>query len=324
MKQVNMKKAALWYARHGWYVVPLHEPLFENGRLVGCSCEEWKRANVDPDYVCRSAGKHPRMNDWENLSTVDLRQVEKWWSAWPNANIGIAAGKSGLIVLDSDLYKTAAPLPNNQAETVTNLSGGGGEHLVYAHPVDTEKLGNSKTGLPDYIDVRGWGGQFVAPPSLHPSGNRYEWEAGYGPHEISPAALPDDIKRVLVEASERSHVVAVELGELEPVDVNDVETTNLVKALLSGDRSRIDECVITSLVRAGLTDGQIAYLFTQNAPTDKFSEKNGHGRQYLSMSIGKARAWLAQQEAKQQQPAPATSYTTAVSTYRQKRGSYVN
>ena len=101
---------------------------------MGCSCEDWKRENIDPDYSCHTPGKHPWMNAWEDRATIDPAQIDKWWNAWPNANVGIAAGKSGLVVLDADLYKEhAGRIPNS--ETVTSLTGGGGEHLVFLHPV---------------------------------------------------------------------------------------------------------------------------------------------------------------------------------------------
>lgn len=296
-----MLKAALWYAKREWYVVPLHTPLFTDGRCTGCSCEEWRRANIpdNENYVCKTPGKHPRMREWEAKATIDPEQIRRWWKAWPDANIGIAPGRSGLIALDADKYKAVEALPLAYAKTITSLTGGGGEHLIYQHPGDTIPLGNSKGDLPAHIDVRGWGGQFVAPPSLHPSGRRYEWEDGYAPHQIAPLPLPDTLKRVLVETAERLQQTAVMLGEMETVSLSDLEVPNLVMALLLNDRSRIDECVITSLVKAGLTDNQILWVFAHHAPTEKFSEKNGNGMQYLAASISHARAWVSSRQTPQ-------------------------
>lgn len=293
MTSSRLHRAALWYAtKLQWYVIPLHTPIFEDGKCVGCSCEEWKRENIDPEYSCPSPGKHPRMNAWEDRATIDPAQIDKWWNAWPNANVGIAAGKSGLVVLDADLYKEhAGRIPNS--ETVTSLTGGGGEHLVFLHPVGTPQLGNSKRGLPSYIDVRGWGGQFLAPPSVHPSGNVYQWEEGYGPHQIDPLPLPDDILVPLVAAANELAQVDIHLSGAEAISINDLDVPNLVKAILLNDRSRIDESIITSLVKAGLTDNQILYVFINHAPTDKYNEKNGNGIKYLEKSIAKAKSFIA-------------------------------
>jgi len=203
---VNMLKVALRYARHGWPVMPLHEPLFDSeGRCVGCTCEEWQRQNGKPSFVCDTPGKHPRIRDWENRATTDETQIGKWWNAWPSANIGIAAGRAGLVVVDKDTYHSAAEdgeLTIADTETVTNLTGGGGEHLIYRHPQDGPRISNADSSLPEWVNIRAHGGLFVAPPSLHKSGNRYEWESGYGPHEREPADLPPALRALLQPAEE--------------------------------------------------------------------------------------------------------------------------
>ena len=210
---VNMTKAALWYARHGWPVMPLHEPLFDtDGRCVGCTCEEWQRQNVKPSFVCDTPGKHPRIRDWENRATTDETQIGKWWNAWPSANIGIAAGRAGLVVVDKDTYHAAAEggtLTLADSETVTSLTGGGGEHLIYAHPQDGPQISNADSSLPEWVNIRAHGGLFVAPPSLHMSGLRYEWEPGYGPHECDVAPLPDPL-RALLQSDKPRRAAAVE------------------------------------------------------------------------------------------------------------------
>jgi len=294
----NLAKSAVWYARHGWYVMPLHSPIFADGACVGCSCEEWKRQNVATDYVCRTPGKHPRHNDWETVASVDVEQVGRWWQAWPDANIGIAAGKSGLVVLDADLYKDGGGRwSHDWGETVTSQTGGGGEHLIYKHPEIDTKLGNSKQGLPAYIDVRGWGGMFVAPPSLHPSGNRYEWESGYGVHEIEPLPLPDEIAEPLKMAAQNLTAVTESFGAVD-VTLEDYahKLPAIVFALLRNDRSKIDFWLIRSLVRAGMSQDEIGALWQNYDPTGKYSDKNGQGDKYLAHTIARAREHLGSVE----------------------------
>lgn len=286
--------SALWYARHGWFVVPLHAPLFANGRLIGCTCEQWQRENVDANYTCRTPGKHPRMNEWEAKATLDPEQITRWWRVWPTANIGIAAGRSGLICLDADTYKDGGGEWDREwGETVTSLTGGGGEHLIYVHP-DGEPLGNHQTGLPAWVDVRGHGGQFVAPPSLHPSGKRYEWESGYGPHERQPAPLPEPIADILRQAAQvqpatfSGNGAAVDLGELAN------KLPALVIALLRNDRSKIDFWLVRSLLRAGLSPDEIRGLWDAYDPTGKYSDKSNHGLDYLARTIANAQDHLNQ------------------------------
>jgi len=278
---------ARYYAKIGWYVIPLHTPI--DG---GCSCEEWRRENYENDYVCSTPGKHPRHNDWEGVASNDVNQINKWWRAWPNANIGIAAGKSGLICLDNDKYKDGGTAVSY--DTITSLTGGGGEHLIFLHPDIDIKLGNSKQGLPQHIDVRGHGGQFVAPPSLHQSGNRYEWEAGYGPHEIDPAPLPDVISKPLLEAAETavSDCSFGDVGEYPDIEEFSKKMSGLLLAILTDDRSKQDFWIIRSLVRAGMDNDKIHAIYAHSDPTGKYTSKNGQGDKYLAHTIAKARSHI--------------------------------
>lgn len=291
----NLGKSAIWYANHGWYVVPLHSPIFNDaGECMGCTCEEWKRANlrdkygnIQTDYVCHTPGKHPRHNAWEDRASNDVEQVRRWWAAWPDANIGIAAGKSGLVVLDADTYKDGGGQWEREwGETVTSLTGGGGEHLVYLHP-SGEPLGGSSRGLPTWVDVRAHGGQFVAPPSIHPSGNRYQWEDGFGPHEITPAILPEPIAILLAGAKAAQ---PVEFGAAAQVDLETYanKLPGLVLALLRGDRSSIDFWLVRAMVKAGMEPEQIKAVWDGFDPTGKYSDKNGSGPDYLARTIAGA------------------------------------
>lgn len=178
-----MLEAALGYAARGWRVVPLHTPGLD-GR---CSCSR---------PGCASNGKHPRTARGLLDATCDGATIRQWWLAWPDANIGIVTGEaSGLLALDIDprhdgdssLHALAAAhgmLP----DTVESLTGSGGRHILFQHPGG--KLGNSAGRLGVGLDTRGDGGYIVAPPSLHASGRRYEWEASSEPEFARLQPLP--------------------------------------------------------------------------------------------------------------------------------------
>lgn len=301
----NIAKAALWYARRGWYVVPLHAPLFDkDGNLTGCTCEEWRRRKVS-GYICPTPGKHPILTGWEDNASIDAGAIIDWWQRWPWANVGIAAGKSGLLDLDIDSYKEdyegTKLITSLDEQTVTNLSGGGGAHLIYKLN-DDDYYTNAKGTLPSGIDIRCHGGQFVAPPSMHPSGNRYQWEAGYGPHEIEPLPLPDSIRDILDEHKITQQSVSINFVEdvappdfenlrLKPDVVQSINTTPE-----KGKRSETDQSVITALVAVGATDDEIRAIFTHYpiGKQGKFAEKGQNALQYLAHSIAHARAWIDQ------------------------------
>jgi Bifunctional DNA primase/polymerase, N-terminal len=155
-------RAAEAYAALGFPVVPLHSP-----RPGGCSC----RAG----HGCPDPGKHPRLAGWRWLATCDPAEVRGWWRRWPGANVGLATG-ARFDVLDADGPGGEAELRALvQAGVVPRggplaRTGGGGWHLLF-QPTGLGNRGGFRPGL----DWRGRGGLVVAPPSPHPSGQRYRW-----------------------------------------------------------------------------------------------------------------------------------------------------
>lgn len=153
--------AALDYARHGFRVFPLHT-VNDDGT---CSCG---------DLNCANAGKHPRTQTGFKQATMDDFEIRRFWTRWPDANIGIATS-DGLGVIDVDpraggdesvarLERDHDRLPNAY-EVAT---GGGGRHLYVRVPEGTR----SRT-LAQGVDFKAEGGYVVAPPSRHASGNEY-------------------------------------------------------------------------------------------------------------------------------------------------------
>ena len=198
--QKRLLQWALGYAKLGWPVLPLHDLILDlNGppgdvsESILCSCA--KGAACPP----RNRGKHPRISRWEEQASTDPAQIRAWWGKWPVANIGVACGKAGYLVLDLDAYKSeygGAGLSAAERQTITCQTGGGGLHLWYRmRPEDT--FGNSAEGLPPGIDIRAHGGMVVVPPSLHPSGRRYEWKMGLGPGQVEARPIPASVRSIL-------------------------------------------------------------------------------------------------------------------------------
>ncbi len=129
-----------------------------------------------------SPGKRPLISKWQQDATTDPDQIRGWFARWPHANIGIATGReSGIFVLDVDpKHDGLTSLDALRKEidlppTLTVRTGSGGLHLYYRYPEGT-LIKNMTSSLGAGLDIRGEGGQVVAPPSLHVSGKRYEWE----------------------------------------------------------------------------------------------------------------------------------------------------
>lgn len=152
----ELGKAAVWYAGHGFAVFPLgtrsKRPITTNG-----------------------------LKDW----TDDPENAADCWRRFPTSNIGLVCGmpSHGLLVIDLDVSdekdgmatlreweKANGELP----ETAESITGSGGRHLFYRtdrtgiHPSVNHELG---------VDVRSDGSYVIPPPSIHPSGELYEWWA---------------------------------------------------------------------------------------------------------------------------------------------------
>lgn len=158
-----MVLAALGYAGKGWQVFP-----------------------------CLPSGKQPLTLHGLKEATTDPEQIRTWWRKWPDANIAIATGAaSGIFVVDLDfdhdgidsLVKLEAGKPKGLA-TLECATGGGGAHLYFTWP-DGFEIRNSAGKLGRGIDIRGEGGYVIAPPSLHKSGERYQWCTAY-PEPLDP------------------------------------------------------------------------------------------------------------------------------------------
>jgi P4 family phage/plasmid primase-like protien len=144
--------SAVWYAKHGWRVLPVRERL-----------------------------KKPMLLGWEKDATTNLATLEHWWSKWPLANVGIACGpETGLWVLDVDGARGQESLEDLQRihgrlpETVCQVTGSGGQQFFFRFP-EGVTIPN-RVGFRKGLDVRSEGGQVLVPPSIHPNGRAYAWD----------------------------------------------------------------------------------------------------------------------------------------------------
>ena len=179
----DMLTHALTYAKQGWRVLPLHRT--QDGR---CSCD---------DAGCRSSGKHPRIGQWQDAATTEEGKIRRWWTTWPDANIGVATGRgSGVFVIDVDGPKGRNTLDQWRTEhnwrtgTLTARTGKG-LHLYFQQEGPNVLTSAGKLG--EGIDIRGDGGYVVAPPSLHASGQTYTWENAGHPVTAAPSWLTEAV-----------------------------------------------------------------------------------------------------------------------------------
>ncbi len=191
---------ALAFARHGHAVFPVNWPVERGGKLV-CSCGSDSRGRP----CGRNAAKHPYGKLAPNgllSATTDSGIIKHWFGyAAPQANLGMTTDR--LVVIDIDPRhggdESFHALEREHGEmpvTWRVLTGGGGEHVLFACPdgVEVSSFAAEHMDHPPLgpgIDVRARGGYIVAPPSRHISGRPYAWSVDHHPQEVRLAPAPE-------------------------------------------------------------------------------------------------------------------------------------
>jgi Bifunctional DNA primase/polymerase, N-terminal/Primase C terminal 1 (PriCT-1) len=218
---------ALAFARHGYAAFPVNWPVESGGRLV-CSCGGESRGRP-----CTSAAKHP----YGKLAPRGLRSattesgiIKKWFGYdAPEANLGVVTDR--LVVLDIDPRhggdESLQALEREHGEmppTWRALTGGGGEHVLFACPdgVAIASFAAEQTNDPPLgrgIDVRARDGYIVAPPSRHILGRAYTWPADHHPKDVPLALAPDWLITRLTAQATADSSAADRSAEPIPSDV---------------------------------------------------------------------------------------------------------
>ena len=132
-----------------------------------------------PVFPCRPGSKLPATEHGFLDATTGHRQITRWWSGQPDANVAIATGDPGPDVLDIDLkHGRSGYAALNEARRAGLADGAcamirtpsGGSHFYY-RGTDQRSGAIAERAL----DFRGRGGYVVAPPSWSAqTGRRYE------------------------------------------------------------------------------------------------------------------------------------------------------
>ncbi|EZP57443.1 phage/plasmid primase, P4 family [Sphingomonas sp. RIT328] len=228
-------EAALQFARRGWPVFP-------------CSRQN-KRPLLARDKD--ADGKPIKGSGGVSKATDDEEQIRAWWRKWPEAMIGVAVGRAGMVVIDLDPRRdliTPEMIDPDTGEVIAEavyeewtlerhrlaleeLIGGqlpvslavrtpsGGVHIYFLMP-EGKPIGNSGS-LPDHIDVRGLGGYTIVPPSFcegdgNNSRGEYRWLRGQADTPI--AALPEALAEIMRRPKAR---VATDHAPAPPLAAHD-------------------------------------------------------------------------------------------------------
>lgn len=126
------------------------------------------------------------------------RIIERWWSDWPDASVGLPTGeKTGFFALDidnkpggangfdwlSEMEAEHGPLPDTARVTSPN----GGLHIYFKYVVGTRNRGALGAG----VDIRSEGGYVLAAGSTMANGRSYKWETDTREIADAPSWLLD-------------------------------------------------------------------------------------------------------------------------------------
>jgi hypothetical protein len=167
-------RAALWYAEHGFAV-----------------------------FRTIPGRKEPLGGRGENDATTDLETVERLYTLEPAAGVAVALRFTDNFVVDedakafgdewlADLELIYGKLPH----TPHAISGSGnpGAHRWFRRTPELADVRARK--LTHGVDLKGLrAGYVVVPPSFHPSGRRYQWEASCRIDEVPIADPPEWLVR---------------------------------------------------------------------------------------------------------------------------------
>jgi replicative DNA helicase len=256
----DLLSEALGYARRGWYVFPCREkpgePFIRNGERVV------------------PAEKTPYVAKGLNEATLDEDQIKAWWIKWPDALIGVNAGKSGLFVIDIDKkhvngLDTFISWNINDGAGLHSITPSGGMHILFTG------TGKSSTNAKTGIDTRGEGGYFIAPPSRILMGSYAGEYKAFDDWGYTPGIVPDGLMGKLFPDNTTEYVK----GSSTPADGTKKQlsratlnflangapagerNTSLFKALadFAGcgyEQEHTRETVLPAAIRSGLTPGE--------------------------------------------------------------------
>lgn len=187
MKPSNLLKAALDYAERGWPVFP-----------------------------CRARDKVPAIAGGVHSASCDPKVIRGWFDR--PFNIGLPMG-STRGVIDVDGWDAEEWLSGQEEKygalpaTVTAVTPNG-RHMHF----EVGDLKN-RAGIVPKLDFRGFGGYVVAPPSVHPSGAKYEWQKGLSPEDVPLARMPDWLVSVVQGRSEKPQLSIADRATSEFLDL---------------------------------------------------------------------------------------------------------
>lgn len=223
------------YAQYGLAQIPVCVPV-----EGACGC--------GGKHTGKQVGKAPLVKGGFKAATTDTDQLDRWVAQFPRCNWGANLSLSNLAVVDTDSVEAEKEvIVLGVPKTFTVVTGSGGRHRYYRLPATVPALVTVHNGKSAKVDILA-DGYAILPPSLHQSGNRYQWEISPENLDTELPELPEWACTLLLSAWVKSSggQITVKLARLLQ-GKESIESENIV------DRSETLFALACELFRAKVT-----------------------------------------------------------------------
>jgi hypothetical protein len=257
-----------------------------------------------------------RETGWGLIPLDGKKPIEPGWQQWceekrpfnrddfkNGRNAGIPCGSAnGILTLDVDdvekFNKWLKGKGFDLHQTRTHITGKGGPHFIHQYPDNGHRYGNAsmpdpagevdpKTGKVIRIfDIRGTGGQIVAPGSIHPeTGKPYTVR-----HDIPIAPAPQWMLDLCVQDEPRKvHQEPGGNGTLEGLQIPYAARRLIEQGEVRGRRSEATMSILSSLARANVDDATIIQIFEKYPIGEKYREVGNTREEWLLKQLQKCK-----------------------------------
>ncbi len=148
-------------------------------------------------FPVQENGKAPATKNGFQDSTNSVEEIEKWWNANPNYNIGLPMALNSLVAIDIDRHSDVNGFNNFDNCVISNvlstlpitveaITANNGRHKIFEVPENFKPVGKFVDG----VDVKYNGYIVIAPSKI--GENQYEWMTEQGLLDMKPEKLPED------------------------------------------------------------------------------------------------------------------------------------
>lgn len=138
--------------------------------------------------VSNDRRKRPLIRDWDDASSRDPEQVQRWWRVRRGALAAIDLRKAGLVVIDADRHggpdgvaawhKLLLEHDGEVSACPLVRTPNDGLHIYFTQ-IPGEPLRCRSGSLPPAVECKGEGGSITAPGNIRGDGTFYETAAGH-------------------------------------------------------------------------------------------------------------------------------------------------